>query len=126
MKKITALLILSLSALQAECIDFNGVKLNTETSLMWSTPASTAMTWIDAQTYCSSLVEGGYSNWMLPNINQLESERVDFGGTAVCFTPNLEWSTTEKDSTTAFVMEAAHVQTQDKSLLSPIRCVRAN
>ena len=127
MKKLITLSILTLSVLGAECLDHNGIKLNTQTNLMWSTPASTSLTWSGAQTYCSNLVEGVYSNWVLPNINQLESERVNFGETEVCFTPNFEWSTTFKSSTDAYKMDAAHVVLDtDRTNTNPVRCVRSN
>ncbi|MEK6545698.1 MAG: DUF1566 domain-containing protein, partial [Nitrospinota bacterium] len=44
------------------------------TGLMWvKSPDSTTRTWADALTYANNLSLCGYSDWRLPNINELES-----------------------------------------------------
>ena len=41
--------------------------------LTWSKRADTTYTWRGAGTYCDNLTEGGYSDWRLPNINELRT-----------------------------------------------------
>lgn len=44
------------------------------TGLMWvRTPDSTRRTWADALTYANNLTLCGYSDWRLPNIQELKS-----------------------------------------------------
>jgi len=44
------------------------------TGLMWvKEPDSTRMTWDNALTYANGLTLGGYDDWRLPNVNELES-----------------------------------------------------
>ena len=40
---------------------------------MWSSRSSSTYTWSDAVSYCDNLTEGGYSDWRLPNINELRT-----------------------------------------------------
>ena len=40
--------------------------------LTWSAKALSIMTWNSAVSYCSGLTEGGYSDWHLPNIDELK------------------------------------------------------
>lgn len=41
--------------------------------LTWSSKANTPMNWNDAVVYCKNLNEGGYSDWRLPNIDELRT-----------------------------------------------------
>lgn len=41
--------------------------------LYWSYPSSQDMDWQSAVDYCKNLNEDGYSNWRLPNINELRT-----------------------------------------------------
>ena len=41
--------------------------------LQWSNKAPRKMNWKDAVNYCKNLTEGGYSDWRLPNIDELRS-----------------------------------------------------
>ena len=53
---------------EADCVTDN------LTGLMWvKSPDSTTRTWADALTYANNLSLCGYSDWRLPNINELES-----------------------------------------------------
>lgn len=53
----------------------NGTVSDTTTGLMWlkSPDACGMMTWAEAVQYCADLSYGGYSDWRLPNIRELES-----------------------------------------------------
>ena len=42
-------------------------------NLQWSNKAPRAMNWNDAKNYCKNLNEGGYSDWRLPNIDELRT-----------------------------------------------------
>ena len=42
-------------------------------NFQWSNKAPSEMKWIDAVDYCNNLNEGGYSNWRLPNIDELKT-----------------------------------------------------
>ena len=44
-----------------------------ETGLTWSAKAQKTMNWDDAVSYCGDLTEGGYSDWHLPNIDELKT-----------------------------------------------------
>lgn len=59
---------------QAELVDNgNGTISDTATGLMWQKGEAGAMTWEAALTYCENLQLAGYSDWRLPNRNELQS-----------------------------------------------------
>ena len=43
------------------------------TGLFWSDRSSNEMDWNSAKQYCDALTEGGYTNWRLPNIDELRT-----------------------------------------------------
>jgi len=50
------------------------VSLDNETKLYWqSRPTTKKFSWRDAIKYCRNLNYGGYSDWRLPNIDELKS-----------------------------------------------------
>lgn len=57
-----------------ECSASSGTPCRDSSSgLIWSAKASSTMTWSNAVSYCDNLTEGGYSDWRLPNINELRT-----------------------------------------------------
>ena len=42
-------------------------------SLIWSDRSANKMNWSSAKQYCEDLTEGGYSDWRLPNIDELRT-----------------------------------------------------
>ena len=51
----------------------NGTVTDTETGLMWQQETGMSMDWITAIQYCEDLNLAGYSDWRLPDINELRS-----------------------------------------------------
>ncbi|MCK5198978.1 MAG: DUF1566 domain-containing protein, partial [Spirochaetales bacterium] len=52
----------------------NGTVTDNLTALIWEkTPPSSALNWTSAISYANDLVLAGFSDWHLPNINELES-----------------------------------------------------
>ncbi len=47
--------------------------LDSSSGLVWTFKSSEKMTWENAFLYCRSLNEGGYSDWRLPNIDELRT-----------------------------------------------------
>ena len=76
MKKII-LIMLGLSISLVATMERNsttGIVTDSVTTLQWQdNTALTNQTWADAIIYCEGLVLSGYSDWRLPNINELTS-----------------------------------------------------
>jgi len=47
--------------------------IDTKTDLIWSGKSPEKMHWADAVSYCEDLTESGYSDWRLPNIEELRT-----------------------------------------------------
>ena len=116
-----------------------GIVIDTRTGLVWqddAAAATTTATWANAITTCENLVLGGYSDWRLPNVNELKSIRdmsrsspaIDtaFVNTAT----NLYWSSTSyaAAATNAWDVYFYHgdVNYNDKGVSNYVRCVRGN
>jgi hypothetical protein len=50
-----------------------GTVTDPSTGLMWQQESAGPMFWEEALNYCEGLSLGGYNDWRLPNINELES-----------------------------------------------------
>lgn len=63
------------SVIEARYIEnLNGTVTDTQTGLMWQQDtAPGVMNWNEALTYCRNLALAGYSDWRLPDIDELES-----------------------------------------------------
>ena len=82
MKKlcISAAFMLALFAFTPLFAAFNSATVNgdvivtdTETGLVWQKTYVSGKTWQEALPYCESLTYAGYSDWRLPNKNELAS-----------------------------------------------------
>jgi hypothetical protein len=51
----------------------DGTVTDTDTGLMWTQAPSAAMNWSAAISHAESLTTGGYSDWRLPNVKELQS-----------------------------------------------------
>ena len=53
--------------------DINNSKTTKIGNLTWSSKSLNRMNWNDAVVYCKNLTEGGYTDWRLPNIDELRT-----------------------------------------------------
>jgi len=86
--------------------------LDKKTSLMWAAEESETLNWHEAKRYCKNFRGGGYNDWRMPTVAELEglydeNKQPDCG----CVTPLIEmyngdncweWSSETKDSDAAF------------------------
>jgi|GEM_PF-2478803 len=54
-------------------VNGDGTVTDTSTGLMWQQETADSMTWEEAITYCEALSFAGYTDWRLPNRNELHS-----------------------------------------------------
>jgi hypothetical protein len=54
-------------------VNTNGTVTDPSTGLMWQQESAGPMSWEEALNYCEGLTLGGYNDWRLPNINELQS-----------------------------------------------------
>ncbi len=74
MKKTLITLIALASLANADFTRNSSIVIDSVTSLQWQDDTSPyAMTWQNAISHCENLSLGGYGDWRLPNINELES-----------------------------------------------------
>ena len=77
---------------------------------IWSSRSSSTYTWGGAFSYCDNLTEGGYSDWRLPNINELRTlikncAGSQAGGSCAVQDPSCLSSTCSSDSCYCDYME---------------------
>jgi|GEM_PF-4830082 len=118
----------------------NEVVLDTSTSMMWEDTANTVntnntKTWDEAIDQCKGLSLAGYTDWRLPNINELDSvtDKNSYGPAMSSEFKNkssaIFWSsTTQEDNSdnawyTYFYCGCNDLQ--DKTTKSQVRCVRS-
>ena len=112
----------------------NGTVTDSQTGLVWQQQDdATGRTWNDAITYCEGLSLGGYSDWRLPNIKELESITSDTGPAIIdpIFTGALAssyWSSTtgahDPGSAWSVNFYFGYVNYADKTVAYYVRCVR--
>ncbi|MCL6584441.1 MAG: DUF1566 domain-containing protein, partial [bacterium] len=61
------------SAFSTFVVNGDGTVTDTSTSLMWQQDTAGPMNWEEAINYCENLSLGGYTDWRLPNRNELQS-----------------------------------------------------
>jgi hypothetical protein len=103
------------------------------TGLMWqdnSEAKTLQLTWQGAMDYCDGSTLGGYSDWRLPAVEELESI-VDYGRNNPSIDPtfknvesNLYWSSTSV-SGNAWMVNFYDGLVSDFNNYVPLRCVRA-
>ena len=72
--KTILLIMIGLSLLQADFTKTGDIVKDNVSKLEWQDDAvGSSMTWESAIGYCESLTLGGYSDWRLPNVNELKS-----------------------------------------------------
>jgi hypothetical protein len=112
----------------------NGTMTDNLTGLMWTKNAKLtgSMTWEEALDYCNNFTLGGYSDWRLPNVNELESLAnadelnitawLDTQGFTNVQADTSYWSSTTKASTLdcAWYMSNGYVGYLNKSPISDI------
>ncbi len=65
---------IGISMLNADFTKSGDIVTDSVSGLEWQDDAvGSTMTWESAITHCEALVLGGYSDWRLPNINELKS-----------------------------------------------------
>ncbi len=136
MKKIL-LITIGLSALLfADFTKSGDIVTDTNTGLQWQDDVIAWSSWNQAINYCENLTLGGYSDWRLPNINELKSivDRSTFEP-AIADVFSLHesasyWSSTTDASTTSKAQIVNFVEGEVRSEYKNgntnlIRCVRA-
>jgi hypothetical protein len=139
MKVIVYLMIVFLFIGQADFITKSGgtTVLDTSTGLMWqdtNNANTTLYNWQNAITYCEGLSLDGYSDWRLPNYNELwllsdKNENAPAINSSFSYVSqdNYWTSTTYKgNSSNAFIVDFSDASSAQyaKNLTYYVRCVR--
>lgn len=122
------------SLLNAEFIKNGNIVSDSVSGLQWQDDSGgSKMKWEDAVSQCESLTLGEYSNWRLPNVNELKSI-VDRSKYAPAIVNGFEntgldyWSSTtyEPRKGYAWIVDfwAGHVGNNNKGNDDYVRCVR--
>lgn len=119
--------------------EFNSATVNgdvivtdTETGLIWQKTYVSGKTWQQALSYCESLTYAGYSDWRLPNKNELASlinyEKYSPASDFPDMPSNYFWSSSTNAGNTSnawFVgFGYGHVSNDYMPSSSYVRCVR--
>lgn len=108
----------------------NGVRKDNNTKLYWQVDY-TSKTWEEALEYCENLEYGGYSDWRLPNVNELYS-LINHGryGPASTFSgmPGATFWTSTANAASVLSVNFANgtVSTIVKNYSEYVRCVRSD
>lgn len=126
MKKIILSILLLQILLSAECRNLSSsLILNTSTNLMWSLEYD-AKTFTDAKSSCASSTNGGYSDWKLPNINELITESYEHEDSPCYDDTSRLWSSTLNNQLddNAYYLISGRVGSAVKTGGWHYRCVR--
>ena len=120
--------------------NINEVVFDTTTHLMWQDDYyierdSKKTSWIDGINYCENLDKASYTDWKMPNINELitiidlKANTPAIDSTFRYATSEVYWSSTTSKSkpthTWGVDFEAGSIKSEvDKSTLNHTRCVR--
>lgn len=115
--------------------DVKDVVLDKQRKLMWQDDSSASTveeTYVNAKKYCEDLAFAGYTNWYLPNINELKSiVKADNYPRSIVkafknVAPNYYWSSSEYTSEYAWIVLFIYedVVYYHKNDSSYVRCVR--
>ncbi len=126
---------IGLSLLNAEFIKSGDIVSDSVSGLEWQDNAvGSTMPWEDAIAHCEELVLGGYSDWRLPNVNELKSivdRSKDYPAIVNGFentSSNNYWSSTTNEGykSDAWIVYfySGDVYNYDKDNGSYVRCVR--
>jgi hypothetical protein len=84
----------------------NQTVLDTKSELMWAySDNSESLTWQEAVDYCESFSGGGYEDWRMPKIAELQTlieAKIQKEGDLINITSNLIWASETDDSKAAF------------------------
>ncbi len=105
---------------------------DTETGLIWQKTYVSGKTWQQALSYCESLTYAGYSDWRLPNKNELASlvnhRKYDPASDLPDMPSNYFWSSSTYADHTGYAwivgFKYGDVANYDKSYNVYVRCVR--
>lgn len=68
-----------------ECSPTSGTPcMDSASGLIWSSRSADEMSWYDAGSYCENLGEGGYTDWRLPNIDEVRTLLISSRVAAEC------------------------------------------
>jgi len=151
MKKSILILFVLINLANADFIrdDDKGIVLDTSTNLIWQdepytsaeataysndTESGKALHWASAISYCENLTYGTYSNWHLPNFNELYkiADRSKYNPTINSAFVNVVarryWSSTTYASDTSYAWSVyfndGNDYNYDKTYTDYVRCVR--
>ena len=136
MRRLLLFLTVFNSLLLASLVKNGDIVKDSVTNLMWQDSNNTSIqkSWIDAINYCENLTLGGYSDWRLPNIVELESiidrNKINFALSSIFenVSFNLYWSSTtySHDTTSAWVVDfydgSNAISSKDNN--NSVKCVR--
>ncbi len=113
-------------------VNGNLIVTDTETGLVWQKRYDSGKTWQEALSYCESLTYAGYSDWRLPNKNELASlvnyEKYDPASDFQGMPNNSFWSSSTLVKDTSYAWEAyfsnGSVNVSNKTSSYHVRCVR--
>jgi hypothetical protein len=139
MKKIFLIMMSISVSLMADFTrnDTTQIVRDSKTTLQWQDDVNVSKTWEEAIEYCEALTLGSYSNWRLPNINELASivdrskSHPAMNGTFIHKKSSSYWSSTTTADTTSDVawhisfIDGSQYNGNNKYYYYYVRCVRA-